>query len=274
MQSFRQIGAGILLSAFSIVMVMGALMLALVEGGGRSTSGINIPTGAIIATLQILPASFTNTPQGISLPATASLTPPPTLANCPPPAGWLAIVVQPSDTLRSIAETYHSTVEILQKSNCLLNEVLIANSVIYVPAQPTATPRPCGAPANWGMYTVKQGDTLYAISLLYRVSWQELMQANCLDTSYIKTGQVLRVPNVAVSTVAAPSETLNPTETEAPEITLTPSIPTLTPSISTPTDEAPTPSETTPATNTEVPTATTVASETPLPAAPEITPTP
>ncbi len=260
MQSLQQIGAGILLSACSVLIVLGGLALALAEGG--MASGIpatnTVPTGEIITVFPTLPLSFTNTPRGADFTATASLTPPPTLISCPPPAGWLPIVIQPYDTLDSLAQTYHSTVDVLQKSNCLLNQKLVANSILYVPPQPTSTLKPCGPPFNWGTYTVRAGDTLYGISLLYHISWQELMQANCLDTTYIKTGQVLRVPNLPTSIPPVPTDTAIPTLTQIPAVTLTPSM------------IPPTPTETLPAT-TEVPSPTTAPSNTPIPSE---TPTP
>ena len=273
MQSLRQIGAGLLLGAFSVIMVLGGLTLALVQGGVTPNSITttktieNIPTGEIIATLEILPFSFTNTPRAFNLTATASYTPPATLVNCPPPAGWLPIMIQPNDTLDSLAQIYGSTSDTLQKSNCLLNHELIANSILYVPPQPISTRKPCGAPFGWNTYSVRAGDTLYGISLLYRVTWQELMQANCLDTSYIKTGQLLRVPNVQISTVV-PAPTVTPivAATETLE-----SIPTLTDVIPTATDSPP-PTETLPAA-TETPPATTAPSDTPIPSEPT-TPTP
>lgn len=267
MQSLRQIGAGLLLSAFSVVIVLGGLSLALAEGGMASVASptaANLPTGEVITAIPTLPISFTNTPRGLNFTATVPLSPLPTLINCPPPVGWLPITVQSSDTLAELAQTYHITMDALQKGNCLLNQTLITNSILYVPAQSLPTLKVCGAPADWGTYTVAAGDTLYAISLLYRISWQQLMQANCLDTSYIKTGQLLRVPNVLVSTMTLQMSTNTPVPTiaETLEITSTPSIPTET--------------ETLPA-MTEVPTLTETtipASETPLPSEPETTPTP
>lgn len=266
MQSLRQIGAGLLLSALSVIIVLGGLSLALAEGGMvpvASPTISNIPTGEIITALPTLPLSFTNTPRGLDFTATASLTPPPTLINCPPPAGWLPIIIQSNDTLAGLAQTYHSTTDALKTGNCLLNDELITNSILYVPAQPIATLKPCGPPANWSTYTVAAGDTLYAISLHYRISWQQLMQANCLTTSYIKTGQALRVPTVAVNTVVIPTFTYTPIPTVVETLEITPTL------------SLPTETETLPAT-TEVPapTETSPASETPLASGPETTPTP
>jgi LysM repeat protein len=186
----------------------------------------------------------------------------------------LPIVTKSYDTLASLAQTYHTTADLLRAKNCLLNDQLIANSILYVPPLPTSTLIPCGAPLNWGYYTVIAGDTLYRLSLLYRVTVTALMQANCLNTSVIRPGQILRVPNVPTSTAPAftntpvpPTPTPGPTEgtTETPALTPTEgAAETITP---TPTEMA---TETLPAT-TEVPSPTTAPSETPLPS---VTPTP
>ncbi len=273
MQSLRQIGAGILLAIVSVVIVMGGLALALAEGGMTPTiSPTDTPTentqpGEIISISPTLPLlTFTDTPQGPSPTVTASLTPPPTLINCPPPAGWLPIIIQSYDTLDSLAQTYGVTVELLRINNCLLNDQLIANAILYVPPQPTSTLRPCGAPSNWVSYTVVAGDTLYRISLLYRVSVSELMQANCLNTSVIRAGQNLRVPNVPTSTAPASTYTPIPTPTATEPVTIPPTgTTTLTPSLPT---TAPTGTTTeSPPTTTEIPSPTTAPSVTPVPSA-------
>ena len=282
MQSLRQIGAGILLGVISVVIVLGGLALALAEGGmvpavSTAFPTENTPSGEIvITTFPTLPLlTFTDTPRGPDATATVTLTPPPTLMNCPPPAGWLPIVTQPYDTLASLAQTYRTTVDLLRVNNCLLNDQLIANSILYVPPLPTSTLIPCGAPLNWGYYTVIAGDTLYRLSLLYRVTVTALMQANCLNTSVIRPGQVLRVPNVPTSTApisantptSTPTPALSPTEGTTETPTLTPTegaAETITP---TPTEMA---TETLPAT-TEVPSPTTLPNDASLPS---VTPTP
>ena len=281
MQSLRQVGAGILLGVISVVIVLGGLTLALAEGGmapaavSTDAPTENTPSGEMVTVFPTLPLLiFTDTPQGLDFTATASLTPPPTPINCPPPAGWLPIVTKSYDTLASLAQTYHTTADLLRAKNCLLNDQLIANSILYVPAQPTATRMPCGAPLNWGYYTVVAGDTIYHIGLLYRVTPDALMQANCLYTSAIRPGQVLRVPNVPTSTAPVAANTPSPTLTPAlsPTEGATTVPPTISPSPTAGATETvtPTPTEVLP-TATEIPSPTTSSNEA-LP--PSVTPTP
>lgn len=244
MQSLRQVGIGVLLGVVSIIIVLGGFSLALVEGGGATTpnqpafpSPTNTAPVIILTIFPTQPLLITDTPQAsqpgdtatattavitVEASATATLlaTLPAGLTICPPPAGWLPIIVQPNDTLASLAQAYRTSAAVLRTNNCLLNDTLITNSILYVPPQATSTFIPCGAPSNWGRYTVVAGDTLYHISLQYRVSVQDLMRANCLNTTYIKAGQVLRVPNVATSTGPVVVNPL-PTVTSPPEATLT-----------------------------------------------------
>ena len=272
MESLRQIGAGILLGVVSAIIVLGAFALAMAEGGlvpavapASPTTNSSVPiiitifptlTLPISATSQGAALAGTDTP-GPTFTATATLTPPPTLIICPPPAGWIPIIVQPYDTLTSLSQVYRTSVELLRTKNCLLNDQLVAGSILYVPPLPTSTRVPCGAPGNWGYYTVVAGDTLYHISLLYRVTVSQLMQANCLYTSNISVGQVLRVPNVPTSTSAV-TDTPSPTLTETLTLTLTPSAP-----------ATETPSPTASPSGTAIPaTSTSVSTDTPTPPTP------
>ena len=289
MQSFRQVGAGILLGIISVVMVLGGLVLSLAEGGaGTDFTSTDFPTqntpGEVITSFPTLSLiTFTDTPQGSDFTATASITPPPTLTNCPPPTGWLPILTQSQDTLESLAQTYNSSVNLLRVNNCLLSDQLIANSVLYVPPQPTVTSVPCGAPLGWVNYTVVSGDTLYHISLLYRITVSILRQANCLSSDVIRAGQTLKVPNVPTSTAPAfstntPTTTLTPTISVTTGLTGTPSLTlTLTQSQSVPsvtgtvTKTPPTATQTSDLTGT--PSLTTAPSQTPVPSA-TVTPSP
>jgi len=286
MQSFRQIGAGILLGIISVVVVLGGLALSLAEGGAADSISTILPTentlGEIVTSFPTLPLLiFTDTPQSLDFTATASITPPPTLTNCPPPAGWLPILTQSQDTLERLAQTYNTSIDSLRANNCLLSDQLIANSVLYVPPQPTLTPIPCGAPLGWVNYTVIAGDTLYHISLLYRVTVPALRQANCLNSDVIRAGQTLKVPNVPTSTAPVsltdtPTITVTPTPGITAELTVTPSL-TLTPSQPLPSATG-TITKTPPAVTetsvmTETPSQTTPPSETPVLSVTE-TPTP
>jgi LysM repeat protein len=166
--------------------------------------------------------SVTDTPAPTpTLPA--SPTPPPPPVSCLPPTGWQAIQVQGNETLYSLAQKYQTTPDAIKQGNCLFSDQLVSGSFLYVPPRPTATFVPCGAPYGWVNYYVVPGDTLYSISVRYRVTVAELQRANCLGNStFIASGKPIRVPNVPTSTSAIQT----PTWTASPTLEVTP--PTLT----------------------------------------------
>ena len=64
------------------------------------------------------------------------------------------------------------------------------------PTQP-ATPRSpavCAPPPDWVPYTVQPGENLFRIGLRYGLTVAQMMQANCLPTERVSTGQVIYVP--------------------------------------------------------------------------------
>ncbi len=118
---------------------------------------------------------------------------------CPILAGWQPIIVQPVDTLDTIAARYGTTTGMLIQGNCLSAPNLGAGTVIYAP--PLLAVTPCFHPAGWITYIVQSGDNLYQIGLRYGVTAATLQSGNCMGYSYqIYTGQTLYVPNVATST--------------------------------------------------------------------------
>jgi len=256
MQALRQMGGGVLIAVISLLLVIGGISLSLAETNPPAQPS-STPLPLIIVTSLELPTSTpiivnTNTIEVSTLTATA--IPSATLAVpivCNPPAGWLQVTINANDTLYTIAERYKTTAEILSANNCLGNTIPATGSLLYVPPVPTVTVIPCGPYSGWiKAYSVRPGDNLYRISLLYRTTVPQLQRANCMGTSItIYTGQLLWVPNVPTST---------------PGVTIVPTFNTVTPSLTPqPTStfmvtESPVP------TNTNIP-ATATASITPFP---------
>ena len=253
MKVLRQMGSGLIIGAVSLMLVIGGISLSLAETSAPSLppTPSPIPTTFAVefASPLPLPTLFIETPTNVTIlipTETLSLAQP---TSCTVPAGWVAITVGTNDTLYSIAERYKTTADNLDTSNCLKNILPAAGSRLYVPPVPTVTVIPCGAPSSWvRAHTVKAGENLFRISLLYRTTVTQLQSANCMGSStIIHVGQLLWVPNVPTSTpgiTVVPTSTINlstPTNTA-----------TRTPDFSTPTNTA---------TNTPVPTAT----ETPTP---------
>lgn len=231
MKALRQMGSGFIIGAISLVLVIGGISLALAETSASSQPPTtqSTPTTFVVEFASPLPLSTQNIPTIISSPTLFVVTNTIQAATCSIPNGWVSIVVGANDTLYSIAERYKTTVDNLSINNCLNNTVPAAGSILYVPPVPTVTVIPCGPPASWIRgYTVKAGDNLYRISLLYRTTVALLQSANCMGSSInINVGQVLWVPNVVTST---PEITITKTNTATPSST-----PTRTPDFSTPT---------------------------------------
>lgn len=270
MESLRQVGSGLLFGLACLAIVLGGFALSMAEGGmvaiaiPSSTFTQAAPATRVPAISPTLPLE---TPTQASIPATdtpaptatLTFTPPPPPTNCPPPAGWVATVVQVYDTLPGLARTYRASADSIRQANCLVSDQLVPGSFIYVPSLPTATPIPCGAPPGWVNYVVQPGDTLFSLSQKFRVSVTDLQRSNCLGNStFIQAGRVIKVPNAPTSTPlnsATPSATFIVIKEETPTPTLTPSATILIPTTQVPSQTPLPPSETPPPTATTPPTA-------------------
>ena len=247
MRSMRQLGGGVIVAIFSVILVLGGIFLSLAETLPTAatptqippTLPLNLPSPTATQTLSTLTATETTT----AFPsATASSTfPAPT--SCTPPPGWVRIITTTSDTVYSLAQRYKTSAESLGTANCLASFDLPAGYAMYVPPVPTVTIVPCGHPAGWvRTHIVQAGDNLYRIALSYGLTYPQLQRANCMGSSTtIYAGQRLWVPNI-------------PTRTPVPGVTIIPDFPTETSSATATTTSAPTSTNT--ATATEPPTAT------------------
>lgn len=227
----QQLGASALFAVIALFLIIGGLATALAE------KSVNRPLEQKLTETRF-PASAMPTDESIATPMDLGLVSPtsdsasptisstpteeeiPTSVVCPAPTDWSSYIVQPGDTLNTLAQRYGIPAATLKTANCLLSDDLLPDTRLHVPPYPTATPIPCGPPYNWtAFYTVQRGDNLYRIGLKYRVSVQQLQQANCLGYStQIKAGQRLYVPNVPTST---PVRTNTPTATSTALITAT-----------------------------------------------------
>jgi LysM repeat protein len=222
------------------------------------------------ATPTALPTTEPPTPEPTSTPVPPSPTltpsPSPSATPCSPPDNWQAIIVQPGETLNTLASRYGTSQYRLMQANCLTSTTLHAGQRIYV--HNVATPQACVKRSDWVAYRIEQGDTLYSIAVNHGISVAELKQANCLEGDNILEGAILLVPYVAPT--SKPPATSTPKPTAVDTETATPA-PTDTP---TPTGSG-TPSPT--ATETATPTPTPTPSPTPTPTptlTPPSTPTP
>ena len=217
MQTLRQLGGGVIVAIFSVILVIGGIFLSLAETLPPPATPTKIPptfpqsfptpTGTI-ETMTALPTE-TETPLPTVTPALALASP----TSCTPPPGWVRVTIRSGDTVYTLAERYKTTAESLNDANCLTAPELPTGLVLYVPPVPTVTVIPCGPPAGWvRAYTVQRGDTLFRIALAYNITYPRLQRANCMGSSTtIYTGQRLWVPNVPTRT-PIPGVTTIPTE--------------------------------------------------------------
>lgn len=272
MQGLRQMGGGLVLALFSVVIVLGGISLALAEGyvpppPPTPTETLPAPTVAPTETPTATLGADTPVP---TFTATSTSTATATLApsvNCPPPPGWTVVVVQIGDTLDTLAARYHTTAQELMIRNCMsVSTTILPGYLISVPALPTATTIPCGVvPFGWIQYTVQSGDNLYQLSLRYGVTVSQLDSANCLrGNTNIFAGQKLWVPNVPIVPTSTPIIIEFPTQT--------PPIPTST--TAPPPASTETPSATPEPSVTPEPSATPAPTDTPLPTDTPTPPTP
>jgi LysM repeat protein len=99
-------------------------------------------------------------------------------------------IVQPGDTLFSIARRYNTTVEAIQRANGIVNPWYIRVGQKLVIPQGGTSPLPGG-----NTYVVQPGDTLYSIAARFGKNvWDIIVANNLTDPYWILVGQVLTIP--------------------------------------------------------------------------------
>lgn len=128
----------------------------------------------------------------------------PAAAAPPPmPAASRTYIVQPNDTLYSIAVRHGSSVFALKKINGLVDDHIYVGQVLNLsgnttaPAVPTPAPAPvvpAPAPSSAsGTYVVQPGDTLFRIALGHNTTVAALKALNGLTSDHIYAGQILKI---------------------------------------------------------------------------------
>jgi polysaccharide deacetylase family sporulation protein PdaB len=107
----------------------------------------------------------------------------------PEPGAQVKYTVKAGDTLWAIARKYGVTVtQIAQANNIRYVNLIYVNQVLVIPASSTA-------PETQIKYTVKAGDTLWAIARKYGVTVTQIAQANNIRyVNLIYVNQVLTIP--------------------------------------------------------------------------------
>lgn len=129
----------------------------------------------------------------------------------------IVYVVDWGDSLSSVAQEYSTSVEALVAANGLASaDAISAGQRLIIPAtSPNALP--VQALSTSGSHTVKAGENLYRISLLYGVTTTQLMAVNNLVSSdQVYAGQELAIPGEGQAVAATPTETPTQATTEQP----------------------------------------------------------
>lgn len=122
--------------------------------------------------------------------------------SSPPQKAYLHHRIKPGESLSNIAERYKVPVrQIMQENNIKSAHRIRAGHVIKIPgrnSQGIAVLRPNSTdPKECLTYTVRQGDTLWAIANRFKTSTHILISANQLSGSTLRIGQKLRIPGGA-----------------------------------------------------------------------------
>ncbi|MGD2162720.1 MAG: LysM peptidoglycan-binding domain-containing protein [Anaerolineales bacterium] len=156
-------------------------------------------------------ATITNTPVPPSATPTITETSEPSLT--PTPEGPLTYVVEPGDSLSSIAERFGIEVVQLMAANNITNpDELFVNDELTIPSPdfelPTKTPVPDNLfPGQEIEYQVEPGDTLETIASQFNSTADVIAERNEIeDPNDIGVGDVLIVP----VNIATPTPTFTP----------------------------------------------------------------
>lgn len=222
----RQRYGPLIMGAVAIMLVaVGILLIFMwVRGSSFNLGQQDTPTPTIPAT---------DTPQPPSVTPTDTLiptnTPTPTETLVPTPAEPFSYLVQPGDSLITIAEQFNVDFVAIMLLNNLTNEsILFAGDEIIIPnpdmGLPTPTPLPTGLFRGAIIeYFVLPGDSLQLIAEQFLSTVEEIMEENELeDDSTIFPGQILRIPYQIITPTIGPSETPVPQDTPTPTFTPTP----------------------------------------------------
>lgn len=158
-------------------------------GAGASGTPTALPN--IITQLKAKGYSFVTVSQLLNLPSA--------------PVSGTTYTVKAGDTMYGIAQRFNTTVAKLAAANNIVNvNLLRIGQVLIIPGTST-TPNP--PPATTTTYTVKAGDTLYAIAVRFNTTVAKIAAANNItNVNLLRIGQVLIIPGT--STTPPPATTV------------------------------------------------------------------
>ena len=106
-------------------------------------------------------------------------------SNSTPTTGKTTYTVKPGDTLYKVASTYKTSIADLKLVNNLTSDILSIGQILIIPSS---------AQEEFSTYTVKPGDTLYAIAQSFGTTVDNLKLLNNLTNNTLSIGQKLLLP--------------------------------------------------------------------------------
>lgn len=128
-------------------------------------------------------SNFLNVGQKLIIPKTTPL---------PDTNEYITYVVKKGDNLYSISREFNTTVDDLINFNQLTTSNLEVGQKIFIPSIKDETE------IIEKYYTVKPGDSLYSIANKYNTNIDEIIKENNLETTVLKVGDKLIIPNYSV----------------------------------------------------------------------------
>ena len=113
------------------------------------------------------------------------------------PEGWTDYIVKLGDSLASLAIKFDVNKKTIIQANCLAYEQIIQGQLIYLPQNvPTKNNETeCGAPQDWIHTVVHPGDTVLKLAEEHQSTVYLIMNANCLENTYLVVGRKLFLPS-------------------------------------------------------------------------------
>lgn len=108
-----------------------------------------------------------------------------------PPLSTDIYVVKSGDSLWSIAKKFNISVDELKQMNDLSSNLLSIGQILKIRRLEEEIPS-----VEYIIYTVKAGDSLYAIGRSYNISVEELKTYNSLTSNVLSIGQKIKIPTL------------------------------------------------------------------------------
>ncbi len=102
-------------------------------------------------------------------------------------SSYFNYTVERGDTLYAIARRFDTTVDEIKRINNLTSNTLTIGQVLRIPTEEDE---------SYTTYTVKRGDTLYAIASRYDTTVDEIKRINNLTSNTLTIGQILKIPTM------------------------------------------------------------------------------